>query len=503
MGKLAELKPGSMLQNISLSYNRLTGTIPSSFQLQPYLRTLDLSYNRLLGTIASMSNAALDHDAGLVVHLQANALSGNVPDQFENSQADLNLLSGNMFSCVNTEELPQNDPKANKYSCGSNLLSIAIIFTAVSLVLISSSGMWRFYKDQSDEGMWRFYKDQSDEGVLFDEFSFVVLMRHLVDQFLKPPFVTLSDLTGSEFSFYHNVEVLRNFCLFCTLISLFSLVVVLPFIVSFSLDNRYLSQTYQYGWIMALTFFRGVAPGVAIMVLWLVLIGLCMWYEYMFNERRVAPVGKRIRGMSDMSDESSRSSDTGLGEDSGVDSKYDVFLKKFLIVAVSIVVSCLINVAYVYTVLYESLTLQTIALTLLVVTKLAWMYLVVIPWLKQVNSQFLLILGVMVANVIVIPMIVTMAVDVSCFNQYFYDSAPISTEYTYDICSLYDDDLSCIGYASNSASVTIAAPIIYSYQCFSAVLLNCKCSLLPYQVSLLLFHWRIVCYHCHLIYLLL
>lgn len=57
--RLAVLPPGSKLQNISLSYNRLSGSIPVSIQTKPDLQLLDLSFNRLLGTMRYMKNYSL------------------------------------------------------------------------------------------------------------------------------------------------------------------------------------------------------------------------------------------------------------------------------------------------------------------------------------------------------------------------------------------------------------------------------------------------------------
>jgi Leucine-rich repeat (LRR) protein len=454
-GKLPELASGSLLHNISLGYNRLSGTIPRSVLTQPFLTVLDLSYNRLLGTIEAMQNSTLDSERQLTLLLQENCLSGNIPDQFHHSDADLNILSGNMFSCANTAELPDSDPKSEKYSCGSNLLNTAVTITGAAWGLIIGIAVWLWFRTKQADGV--------------GDYSFVALMRHLYGQFSKfSP--NLDEMDDPEFSLRHNLVVIRNFCLFVSLVTFFVLVVVLPVLTSYSLDPKFSVQTYQYGWVISLSFIQGVSPGITIMVLWVGLVLLCMVYELKCHDRkRPLPPNSphRSRVGSELSD---------IDFDERSSSYNEVLLQKILIVSVSVSVSTLINVMYVYTVLYESSDVQTLALSALVVCKLAWMYLVVIPWLKQVNSQFLLILAVMVANVIVIPMIATLTVDDSCFYQYLHNGHAITTEYSYEMCDLYDDDFSCIGYSATSNAVTIAAPIVYSYECFSAMLLNCKFS---------------------------
>ena len=77
--KLSELPVTSNLENISLSYNRLSGSIPLSIQQKHDIFMLDLSFNRLLGTIEGMTNYSFNSNVSIrtnTVLVEANQLSG-------------------------------------------------------------------------------------------------------------------------------------------------------------------------------------------------------------------------------------------------------------------------------------------------------------------------------------------------------------------------------------------------------------------------------------------
>lgn len=87
--------PGnSVLQEVSLWRNHLTGSLSKAWLESPY-DILDLSHNHLSGTIS-------DHDSrnrtAVELTLKVNRLSGRVPDDVENIKS-LDILVGNICSC--------------------------------------------------------------------------------------------------------------------------------------------------------------------------------------------------------------------------------------------------------------------------------------------------------------------------------------------------------------------------------------------------------------------
>jgi hypothetical protein len=105
------------LQDLSLSHNLLTGTIPALF-LQRSWAKLDLSYNRLTGTLSSADRPP--YRSNTTLYLDQNRLSGKIPVATQ-SLTGVTILLGNMFSCKpDHSDLPQHDNDKTRYECGSD-----------------------------------------------------------------------------------------------------------------------------------------------------------------------------------------------------------------------------------------------------------------------------------------------------------------------------------------------------------------------------------------------
>ncbi len=130
-GSIAQdLNISASLQDLSLSHNSLTGTIPPSIQLKTW-ENLELSYNKLSGTLSS--DFAMPSING-AISLEVNRLSGDVPTSlvaFNNTD----ILSGNIFSCNFLQSnLPQSDPDASNYSCGSDSVN-NVLYTWLGAII--------------------------------------------------------------------------------------------------------------------------------------------------------------------------------------------------------------------------------------------------------------------------------------------------------------------------------------------------------------------------------
>ena len=77
----------SLCEKIDLSWNRLTGTIPSSFLSETRCNEVNLSVNLLAGTLPAVAISSIES-----LDLRRNELSGSVPDE---------LLSGRCFKHIN------------------------------------------------------------------------------------------------------------------------------------------------------------------------------------------------------------------------------------------------------------------------------------------------------------------------------------------------------------------------------------------------------------------
>ena len=71
-------------------------------------------------------------------------------------------------------------------------------------------------------------------------------------------------------------------------------------------------------------------------------------------------------------------------------------------------------------------------------------------------------------------------VDVTCFYTMFVPQDPIINSFSYPVCAIWSgaaNNLRCILEAPHTGSVSFVAPLIYSDQCFSSILTNCKFNL--------------------------
>ncbi|MBY0379039.1 MAG: hypothetical protein K2P99_01420, partial [Burkholderiales bacterium] len=123
----------SIFSYLALSHNSLTGTIPNEIQQRNW-QDLDLSYNKLTGTLTS-DFAILNGSAS--ISLEVNRLAGKIPSSLQgmNSLAEVNVLSGNIFSCDSDgSDLPQSDPDVHNYSCGSDNANNVLYAWLVALI---------------------------------------------------------------------------------------------------------------------------------------------------------------------------------------------------------------------------------------------------------------------------------------------------------------------------------------------------------------------------------
>jgi Na+-transporting methylmalonyl-CoA/oxaloacetate decarboxylase gamma subunit len=118
----------STLQDLSLSYNLLSGSIPAAFQNHSW-HNLDLKYNKFNGVLTSDFYSFPSNETTL--SLSINRLSGIIPSQLISAQ-HVSILEGNMFNChvdTPTQEqiLPHSDPYLQSFICGSRNVNNSLI----------------------------------------------------------------------------------------------------------------------------------------------------------------------------------------------------------------------------------------------------------------------------------------------------------------------------------------------------------------------------------------
>ena len=136
------------LTQLSLANNALQGTIPFGIQSRSWV-DLDLSFNKLSGTLMSSFSSI---NINSTVNLQINRLSGTIPESFlvdnDANVGSINMLDGNIFACQdlfgsNEKKLPKHDPNHEIYSCGSDVINRALLLWVLFVIgMICLIAIW-------------------------------------------------------------------------------------------------------------------------------------------------------------------------------------------------------------------------------------------------------------------------------------------------------------------------------------------------------------------------
>ena len=138
-GTLPEVVSDS-LQELVLSHNQLSGTIPLAFQKRKWTK-LDLSYNSFSGDISRMQPPAAN---GGTLNLAVNHLSGESPSQLQKA-TNVSILEGNLFTCNGGDRklLPVNDPYLENFTCGSDNYNSSL-YTCAAVVAVGLGLLFYF-----------------------------------------------------------------------------------------------------------------------------------------------------------------------------------------------------------------------------------------------------------------------------------------------------------------------------------------------------------------------
>ena len=264
-GELSEWLPTySQLTDLSLSHNKLSGTIPLD-----YLKVakLDLSFNQFDGEYVAQSQ----NYAASSVNLEINRLSGQLPvSRLEHEMSgSLNILRGNMFSC-NT--IPENDSYSRDYVCGSLHLNYSLIAftTTIGLVVSLLSLMYVFRAQQANH----LKKDHVLHSIGALLWTYATYIRTLDTSQWSTAYLTalrtiikLSDIF---------VEVILSSVKLFIVVMVGSVPIYLVKILDVSGEYSTHSNTYSWFWTMA--YMRGGVPAGLLLLLWTGAICACYCY---------------------------------------------------------------------------------------------------------------------------------------------------------------------------------------------------------------------------------
>jgi Leucine-rich repeat (LRR) protein len=224
------------LQDLSLSYNHLTGTISSKIQTMS-LPKLDLSNNLFTGILHSKNTSTSQNK---LLSLRNNRFSGSIPNMFLN-MINIDILEGNLFTCNNdNSNLPSHDHYASIYECGSNIFNILYFIWLGLLMAIIIAGLWVWYV-------------REDLILLFHQWITTPLSLSTVDNIeinesLKEKLISMVFLKR----YLKTLEIIRNVSLYSIV---FIIIVLLPTYTVLSAFYR--THTYAYAWTVALMYLSG------------------------------------------------------------------------------------------------------------------------------------------------------------------------------------------------------------------------------------------------------
>jgi Leucine-rich repeat (LRR) protein len=405
----SKIPEDSLLSDLSISHNQLTGTISAALQTRPWT-TLDLSFNRLVGGVDRDFGTQQPVNASVTYSLQNNRLSGKLPGTLDHIR-NISVLGSNMFSCkVDKSDLPQHDGGIDTYSCGSDSFNYSYL-TLIGLLACLVLGVG---------------------GVL----SYAVFAGHA-------PRVEKALNTLSNWSVDANPD-LRHFrrvcatsdilCLIGVLCTALILVVLMPWYVSVSF--YYGTYTHMYAWVVSAAFLSGSTPAFVEMVLYMALMlfvsASSLYFVLQLDATQLRPpsVARSVAARPSVQTEAVLVS---------LPVRVAIYAA-FLIINLTVVIG--MNVAFVVMVLTQGNFVQFLAQVLVGAFKLMWNT-VCTPYLINMCAKHITgttyhdaaftTLQVLIAlmNNIAIPCLVVALISPSCFYSVFDPPPPVVSSFTY------------------------------------------------------------------------
>jgi Leucine-rich repeat (LRR) protein len=446
-GSLADIPEASQLQIVAVGSNRLTGTIPISFQTHNF-NQLDLSINRISGTLSS--NLTLDPNTTEVYYLDTNRISGHIPSTFYQTFDSnvLNVLQSNVFGC-SPYDIPASDTNHDTYQCGSTDLQYSLL----SWIAAVASGA----------------------GLI----AIVGLYRNVVEEASKL----------IKESHRYNLVRLLVWYLFLAATCMIGMFGYLGFKFAHRLQDELSTHSVQYWWSTTVVFLRDWQTVLFLLILLLVSVVLAMNTLLVFSDR-----GNRRVGYS-VSVSVSRANDSKMKnvEESNriLIAGAQQLLKRLITHAINIFILTTVNAIYIIQATNSLTGAPSFAVqACLSLFKLFWS-MVAIPRLVYLAHTrdaevFPDWVFMVLFDFIGAPFASAFCESSACFLDVL--TAPKDVSFAFPVPTLLCDTscntvchttgctTDCTDSCSFTASVTetgsITPPFIYSYQCSSAVVTN-------------------------------
>lgn len=260
------------LVNISVSYNKMEGTIPEKL-MRLQLSVLDLANNKFTGVLSdgiNGTNKEMDAVEKTALSMKVNRLSGAIPYRTSASYSSVELLAGSLFGCGG--EVPQNDPGKGTFSCGSSELDDSIYFLVVGGVVGLAFACFATTKSRQHIASWFKPREGTVPKAIFDAFEGLSTWHASLS--LVP-----SDCVNT-LSFIRCMRMMKWLTLLTATVVIGMSIVIYPSLKSSEANS---SHYVQYNWYISLAFLKGSGSAAAILILWAFVVTLAVSAIYYYH----------------------------------------------------------------------------------------------------------------------------------------------------------------------------------------------------------------------------
>ena len=260
---------------------------------------------------------------------------------------------------------------------------------------------------------------------------------------------------------------------------------------------------YQYSWFVSSAFISGKSVAQAILACWLI-ICTCFHVAIIYShecEKRFRVIRGQVSNEDFKYEDGTpnKQIDSQICDDSDnndPDSNILVYLKSLrsfvsnstvlsfvvCVFAISLNIGFVIVVNYVYVYYRPSFNKKVYFAVIFAVTvfKLFWFNVVIGKWcsmlreainLSWLKAMFIRVF-IFVVSSLMVPVVITMLVDSSCFAELFQSAERLTVDYSFLYCTNVDPSLNCVGYSVMNQTISYTLPFIYNNGCSSAVMQN-------------------------------
>jgi hypothetical protein len=426
------------LRSLNIRSNRFTGTLSSNISHHVF-EVFDISSNQITGYLNTYIDAKQTNKTN-EYFADTNRLSGALNSEAIDNYRSVEVLSGNSISC-NT--LPRNDvvyTSSVLFSfCETRPVFFSIIIWCISLgvaLLLCAINYKRVTNELLSSKLW------------------------CVD----------SKITQSPFPCaVHVVVSLQKLYKLVLISSLFTIVVLVVIYSGFEFnqnsntDYKVLSEKYDYAF--SGVYLKSVYPAVVLFLVFTIFSVILVFtvHRIFLIEWAVVPFATIIRRPQ---------------EDSmSMESRF-IFIR-YLLLVLFLVLSLLINVAYVYE-LSENVYVLALQIAFFICNSLyrfygtAWILSFLNSNAHLTKLESALFHTIILTFICIInPCLATLIIDTHCFREYFFGVSNIDASYSFKVCSLMDTNtLACSEESVLEVRSILTPPYIYGHQCRNAVFGN-------------------------------